>query len=145
MSRVTFTEIVDTADQERLRRAHGVRAVTEKEEGTGVDQLPDGVYGFTYSPGLRNAPLFAVKRYRSYEIHKRAGGEPFVIAFADSDTARRIASASDAANVCVQPDFTDAASVLVEIPYSRIRHHRQYAAPNQEGFMVTLPPVQSSN
>jgi hypothetical protein len=144
MSRVAYTDIVDTADQERLRRAHGVRLVTEAEEGTGVNQLPDGVYGFTYSPGLPNAPLFAVKRYRSYEIHKRAGGEALVIAFGDLDTARRIASTSEDANVRVQPDFTDAAGVLIEIPYSRIRHHRQYAAPNQDGFLVTLGQVESS-
>ena len=144
MSRVSYTTIVDTADQERLRAAHGVRLVTEREEGTGVDRLPDGVYGFTYSPGLPNAPLFAVRRYRSYEIHKRAGGEAFVIAFGDSDTARRVAAASEDANVRVEPEFNDAASVLVEIPYSRIRHHRQYAAPNQEGLMVTLAQVQSA-
>ncbi len=47
MSRVSYTTIVDTADQEQLRAAHGVRLVTEREEGTGVDRLPDGVYGFT--------------------------------------------------------------------------------------------------
>jgi hypothetical protein len=28
----------------------------------------------------------------------------------------------------------------VTIPYSRIRHHRQYAAPNQDGFTVTVRP-----
>jgi hypothetical protein len=27
---------------------------------------------------------------------------------------------------------------LVTIPYSRIRQHRQYAAPNQDGFTVTV-------
>jgi hypothetical protein len=26
----------------------------------------------------------------------------------------------------------------VKIPYSRISHHRQYAAPNQDGFTVTI-------
>jgi hypothetical protein len=46
-------------------------------------------------------------------------------------------------NVRVHSDATDAAAVLVKIPYARIRHHRQYAAPNQDGFMVTLAQVQS--
>jgi len=32
---------------------------------------------------------------------------------------------------------------LVTIPYSRIRHHRQYAAPNQDGFTVTVQPATS--
>ena len=144
MSRVAYTNIADTAEQEQLRAVHGVRPVSGTEEGTGVNQLPGGIYGFTYSPGLPNAPLFAVKRYRSYEIHKLSTGEALVIAFADVDTARQIASSTAAdTNVRVRPDPADAADVLVEIPYSRIRHHRQYAAPNQEGFIVTLAQVQS--
>jgi len=112
------------------------------EEGTGVNRLPGGVYGFTYSPGLPNAPLFAVRRYRSYEIHKLSTGDAFVIAFADADTARQIASAVSDVNVRVHSDATDAAAVLVKIPYARIRHHRQYAAPNQDGFTVTISQVQ---
>jgi hypothetical protein len=143
MSRVSYTSIADTAEQEQLRTAHSVRPVVGTEEGTGVNRLPGGVYGFTYSPGLPNAPLFAVKRYRSYEIHKLSTGDAFVIAFADAETARQIASAAADVNVRVRSDATDAAAVLVEIPYARIRHHRQYAAPNQDGFMVTIAQVQS--
>ena len=138
MSRVSYANIADTADQEQLRTTHGVRPVTDGEEGTGVNQLPGGVYGFTYSPGLPNAPLFAVKRYRSYEIHKLATGEALVIAFADSATAGELTSTISTASVRVHPEPKDAASVLVEIPHSRIIQHRQYAAPNQEGFVVTL-------
>jgi hypothetical protein len=143
MSRVSYTSFADTVEQERLRAAHGVRPVTGTEEGTGLNRLSGGIYGFTYSPGLPNAPLFAVKRYRSYEIHKLSTGEAFVIAFADPDTARQIASTAADANVRVHPDATGAADVLVEISYSRIRHHRQYAAPNQEGFMVTIAQLQT--
>ena len=143
MSRVSYTNIADTAEQEQLRTAHSVRPVMDTEEGTGVNRLPGGVYGFTYSPGLPNAPLFAVRRYRSYEIHKLSTGDAFVIAFADADTARQIASAVSDVNVRVHSDATDAAAVLVKIPYARIRHHRQYAAPNQDGFTVTISQVQS--
>lgn len=143
MSRVSYTSIADTAEQEQLRTAHSVRPVVGTEEGTGVNRLPGGVYGFTYSPGLPNAPLFAVKRYRSYEIHKLSTGDAFVIAFADAETARQIASAVSDVNVRVRSDATDAAAVLVKIPYARIRHHRQYAAPNQDGFTVTVGQLQT--
>jgi len=77
MSRVTYTNTPDRGDQVQLRAEHAVRLVTDAEEGTGVDALPGGVYGYTYSPGLRNAPLFATRRYRSYEVHKRVDGEAF--------------------------------------------------------------------
>jgi hypothetical protein len=115
-----------------------VRVVEAAEEGAGVNALPPGVYGFTYSPGLPNAPLFATRRFRSYEIHKVADGETFVVGFAPEEVARQIVSAAGEATVVIQPEPDDQASTLVTIPYSRIRRHRQYAAPNQHGFTVTV-------
>jgi hypothetical protein len=141
MSRVTYTNTPDRIDQEEVRASHGVRLVGEREEGTGVNALPGGVYGYTYSPGLPNAPLFATRRYRSYETHKLASGEVFVIAYADGNTVQQIASASADVTVHVHPEPNPDTGVLVKIPYSRIRQHRQHAAPNQDGFMVTLAPV----
>ena len=138
MSRVTYTNTPDRIDQEDIRASHGVRLVDDHEEGTGVNALPGGVYGYTYSPGLPNAPLFAVRRFRSYETHKLANGDIFVIAYADADTARQIANGASDVTVRVHPEPREEAAVLVQIPYARIRQHRQYAAPNQDGFLVTL-------
>jgi hypothetical protein len=45
MGKVTYTNTPDRVDQTAIRDAHGVRLVSEAEEGTGV-------YGYTYSPGL---------------------------------------------------------------------------------------------
>ena len=143
MSRVTYTNTPDRIDQEEIRASHGVRLVGDREEGTGVNALPGGVYGYTYSPGLPNAPLFATRRYRSYETHKLASGEVFVIAYADENTARQIASAAADETVRVHPEPNPDAGIIVKIPYSRIRQHRQHAAPNQDGFMVTLSQVQT--
>lgn len=144
MSRVTYTNTPDREDQVQLRAAHGVRLVRDAEEGTGVDALPGGVYGYTYSPGLPNAPLFAMRRYRSYEVHKLGNGEVFVVAYAEAAAARAIASAPADVTVAVQPEPTATVVMLVKVPYSRIRRHRQYAAPNQDGFTVTLAQVQSA-
>jgi hypothetical protein len=112
--------------------------VTPAEEGTGVNALPGGVYGFTYSPGLPNAPLFAERRFRSYETHKLAGGEVYIIGFADVETAAMLASSSTEQTIQVQPEPDEKANVLVKIAYPSIRQHRQYAAPNQHGFTVTV-------
>ena len=137
MSRVAYENTPATADQETLRSAHGVRIVQGAEEGVGVNALPSGVYGFTYSPALPNAPLFTERRFRSYETHKLAGGEVFVIGFTDAQTAALIQTPGEQ-TVQIQPAPDGDARVLVKIPYSRIRHHRQYAAPNQHGFTVTV-------
>jgi hypothetical protein len=143
MSRVVYTDTPATAEQEALRREHGVRVVTDAEEGVGLDALPEGVYGFTYSPALPNAPLFAVRRYRSYETHKVPSGEACIVGFAPPDTARQLQSADREMTVVIQPEPDNEATALVTIPYARIRHHRQYAAPNQHGFTVTLVPLGS--
>lgn len=142
MSRVIYSNSADTVDQEPLRAAHGVRVVTDQEEGMPVNALPGGVYGYTYSPGLPNAPLFATRRYRAYEIHKLPSGDTFLVAFADVETERQMASGREV-SVRVQPEPSATATMLVTVPYSRIRHHRQYAAPNQDGFTVTLTQVQT--
>jgi hypothetical protein len=141
MSRVVYENTVSTVDQEALRVAHQVRVVADAEEGTGVNALPGGVYGYTYAPGLANAPLFAVRRYRSFETHKLPSGEVFVIGFATPETARALSTATGELTVQVhaQPEGTH--DTLVTIPYSRIERHRQYAAPNQQGFTVTVVPA----
>ena len=58
-----------------------------------------------------------------------------------ADVARRIAGATDETTLRVHPEPEGERSVLVKIPYARIRQHRQYAAPNQDGFLVTLSPA----
>jgi hypothetical protein len=141
MSRVVYTDTPATADQESLRTVHDVRLVALAEEGSGVNALPGGVYGFTYAPGLPNAPLFATRRYRSYEIHKLAGGDVFIVAFATRAGAAQLSSTAADVTIQVQPEPDAQASTLVTVPYSRIRQHRQYAAPNQQGFAVTVKPI----
>ena len=138
MSRVVYTEFLANADQDSLRSAHQVRIVTDAEEGTGVNALPGGVYGYTYSPGLPNAPLFAVRRYRSYETHKLPSGEVFVIGYAQAVMARNLSTAGAEITLQIHPQIEGDFDTLVTIPYSRIKQHRQYAAPNQDGFSVTV-------
>ena len=139
MSRVTYTDMAATGAQDALRGTNQVRLVNEAEEGTGVNALPAGVYGFTYSPGLASAPLFAVRRYRSYEIHK-LGAETVVVGFATADDASRLEINAEEITVRIQPQPEDGRETLVQIPYSRIMHHKQHASPNQHGFTVTVLP-----
>ena len=141
MSRVVYSELRSTSDQEALRLTHQVRLVNDAEEGTGVNALPGGVYGFTYSPGLPSAPLFSVRRYRSYETHKLPSGEVYVIGFATADAARAVSTAADEMTLQIHPQPEGQHGTLVTIPYSAIRRHRQYAAPNQDGFTVTVMPL----
>ena len=141
MSRVVYENAASTPMQEALRLTHGVRIVSDSEEGSSVSALPGGVYGFTYSPGIVSSPLFAERRYRSYETHKLASGEVLLVGFATTDVARQLESATTELTIQVQPQPEAGHETLVKITYSRIRHHRQYAAPNQHGFTATVTPA----
>jgi hypothetical protein len=139
MSRVIYANTQSTADQESLRAEHKLRLVTEAEEGTGVDALPAGVYGFTYSPALPNAPLFAGRRFRSFETHKLASGEVRIVGFASPEAAAAL-SAQEEAEIQLQPEPEPGADVLVIVPYTRIRHHRQYAVRTDHGIALKIGP-----
>ena len=140
MSRVSYANTPATVAQETLRQTHQVRLVSPEEEGSGVNALPGGAYGFTYTPALPNAPVFAERRFRSYEIHKLASGEVMVVGFASVEAAGQLVTAEGETTLVIQPEPDDEARELVAIPHSRIRHHRQYAAPNQHGFTATVVP-----
>lgn len=122
-----------------LRAEHGVRLVEPREEGFGADQLPDGVYGFTYSPAIA-APLFATFRHRTFELHRLAGGVAVIIGFVPPGDAARLPGATEPVEITLYHDATDEASALVVIPCSSIVHHRQVATPNQVGIKLRVNP-----
>ncbi len=82
-----------------------------------------------------------MRRYRTYETHQLPGGDVFVIGFAKADVARELSTAGQEMTLQIHPAPEAEYDTLVTIPYSRIRHHRQYAAPNQDGFTVTVRPA----
>ena len=82
-----------------------------------------------------------MRRYRSYETHKLASGEIYIIGFATADDSRALSTATAEMTLQIHPQPEGNHDVLVTIPYSAIRRHRQYAAPNQDGFTVTVMPL----
>ncbi len=122
-----------------LRAQHGVRLVEPSEEGFAVDQLPDGVFGFTYSPAIA-APLFATHRYRTYEMHRLAGGDALILGFVSAAEAARLASATEPIDIALFHDVDGAADTLIAVPYARIMQHRQIATPNQVSVPLRISP-----
>ena len=124
--------------RDALRRDHGVRVVAPAEEGYAAYMLPAGVFGFTSSPALAS-PLFAVRRYRNFEVHRLATG-PAVVGFVTpADAAKLTTAFNDAVAVKLYPDAEGDATTIVSISYDRIVQHRQYSVRNAEA--VTLHVV----
>lgn len=128
------------AARESLRREHGVRLVSSSQEGASAEQLPEGVYGFTGSP-LLASPLFAVRNYRNFEVHRLAS-TPVLIGFVSAEDAARLRQTSEeVVTVRVYPDAEADATTIVAIPYDRVAQHRQYSVRNAEALTLQVHPT----
>lgn len=125
--------------RERLRALHRVRLVQPTEEGTAAGDLPAGVFGFTGSPGLA-APLFAVRRYRNFEIHHRLDGVVAIVGFAHPRDVSRLAHAGEPFDITIYPDVEGEAAEIVAISYTQIAQHRQYSVRNAPGMSLRVKP-----
>lgn len=126
--------------REALRREHGVRLVDPGEEGAAAEDLPAGTYGFTGSP-LLASPLFAVRRYRNFEVHRLSTG-PAVVGFVSpADAAKLTHGGTEVLTIRLYPDAEDDATRIVSISYDRVVQHRQYAVRNAEALTIQVHPA----
>ncbi|MCS6816369.1 MAG: hypothetical protein N0A16_10690 [Blastocatellia bacterium] len=132
--------VIEEPERLALREEHGVRPLTEEEEGTGIDQLPEGVYGFTSAVGQWDAPLFRKKIFLSYEMHKLRDGSPVLIGYVSSEDAERMRRPTGTATIRLFPDRQDDAPHLVCIPLEQIRRHKQHSERTGRGLELELEP-----
>lgn len=126
--------------RETLRRDHGVRLITDAEEGVPAHALPEGTYGFTGSP-LLASPLFQVRRYRNFEVHRLTSGLVVVGFVRPADAVKLTQADTAAVTVRIYPDTEGEANTIVSLPYERVVHHRQYAIRNAEALEVQVHPA----
>lgn len=127
---------------ESLRAEHGLREVTAEDEGTGVDKLPAGVYGFTYSPAEENFPLFRSRELRSYETHKRADGSVILLGFLTETEKRAFETAPETTTISLFPEPQGDVDQLVEVPMSRVVSHVEYSQRGGQGLQLSVGPAQ---
>ncbi|HYM12352.1 MAG TPA: hypothetical protein VEU62_16570 [Bryobacterales bacterium] len=113
--------------RQELRAAHRVRPVNEAEDGCGLHRLPNGVYGFTYTPGPHDAPLFQTSRLHNFEIHKCADGTTLLVGFVSPDAAARIAAGRERAAFQLFAAPSAEAAVLVSVPLHSVRLQRGFS------------------
>jgi len=111
----------EAPELEQLRSDHRVRVVNKEEEGSNIYRLPDGVYGFTYAPGLKEVPVYAKPHYQIFEVHRLTGGSVHLIGFVTPDVKAKIDGAKEAIQVAIYPDRWEGATELVSIADSRLQ------------------------
>jgi hypothetical protein len=127
--------------REALRRKHNVELVSASQEGFAAETLPDGVYGFTSSPALAS-PLFSVRHYRNFEVHRLANAVSAVIGFVTPSEARQLADPqSQPVSILLHPDAEGDATAIVSLPYDRVTQHRQYSVRNAAAIALQIAPA----
>ena len=123
---------------EEIRAAHQLRPVTDDESGDGVDNLPNGVYGFTYSPALENFPLFKDRDLRSYEGHKLSDGSVVLLGFLTAADKKSFDGTAETATIHLFAEPKDDADELVSVPMSRVLGHVEYSQRGDQGLELTV-------
>ena len=100
---------------EQLRARHGLRALKNDEEGSPAAKLPNGVYGFTYSPGQDETPVFSNKAYHNFEVHKLQDGGERLIGYLTVSEIAVLEARKPGAEVHLYPDVWEESTQLVSV------------------------------
>lgn len=141
MSRVVYEQAKAAPEQEKLREQYKLRPVTPEEEGLGVNALPNGVYGFTYSPAMENSPLYMERRFRCYETQRLPDGTVSMLGFVSAEDAKKLENQADVVEICVQPEPEEGAEHFVVLPHTRILHHRLVSVRTEHGVTMKVGPA----
>ncbi len=126
-----------TRELERIRSAHRLRALTDSESGTGIHRLPNGVFGFTYSPVEENFPLFHDRDLRSFEGHKLEDGSVFLLGFLTA-MERDAFEKGGGSTIHLFPEPKGEADQLVRVPLARIVRHVENSVRKGTGLELLL-------
>jgi hypothetical protein len=136
---MSATALRDVTAEERaretLRVRHQVRLVKPEEEGTPLFRLPQGVYGFTYSPASHEAGLFSKRPYLCFELHRLTNEDSRLVGFATSAQAAALEK-GESMDLNVFPEPYGDATEPVVVPLGRIGRAKPLA--RSEGNKLTL-------
>lgn len=126
---------------QELRAIHRVRIVTEEEDGTGIEKLPGGVYGFTYSPASDNFPLFEKRALRNYEAHKLVDGTAVLIGFISEGESLQMSAGRESVTIHLFPEPQADATHLATVPMTRVQSHKEHSHRSETGLELQIGPV----
>lgn len=112
-----------STDREQIRAESNLRALKSEESGAPLASQPEGIYGFTTSAATSEIALFDKPVFRSFEVHKLAGGEIVFLGYLKEADLRAFESGGPA-TVDFYPEPYESATHLVKIPRSRMDRRR---------------------
>ena len=124
-----------------LREQLGLRAITDKEEGTSIGRLPAGVYGFTNSPASDELPVFTAYRYHAFEAQKLKDGSIQLLGYVTANEKTELEKGEEPVALNLYPDPTGESTHLVAVPLSRIDRRRAPSRDQGNWMPVDVAPL----
>jgi hypothetical protein len=116
-----------------LRQAHQLRPLTEREDGTKIQDLPNGIYGFS------KCSVVALRAKRgntfSLEIHKH-DGIVYYVGYASPEHIEKYLTRQKNFHILTSPHSGEGASSLFEIPIEFISKCEE--RPVNDGYLFDL-------
>lgn len=97
-----------------LRRAHQLRALTEREDGAKIQDVPNGIYGFA----MCDVESLSAKRGNTFalEIHKHDDGIVYYVGYASDEDIGKYLALQKNFHIVTLPHSSEKATSLFEIP-----------------------------
>ena len=127
-----------------LRREHQLRPLTEREDGTKIQDVPNGKYGFS----MCRVVSLSAKRGNTFslEIHKHYDGIVYYVGYASDEDIGKYLAHQRNFHILTSPHSRERASSLFEIPIEFVSKCEE--SPFRDGylfdlFVTVIPELQS--
>jgi hypothetical protein len=117
-----------------LRQKHQLRPLTELEEGAKIQNLPNGIYGFSTCSVI----LVSAKRGDTFplEIHKHDDGIVYYVGYASDEHIGKYLTREKKFHILMSPDSSERTPSLFEIPVEFVS--KCEARPSRNGYLFDL-------
>jgi len=116
----TTPQLENELELEALRQTNALKLITADQEGISLSALPNGIYGYTYSPAGEETPLFTQKTFQCYEIHKLHDGSVRLIGYVTPSEHQQIEAGIDPLEFNLYPAPYGESSRIIAIPLARL-------------------------
>lgn len=127
-----------------LRKNHELRQLTTLEDGAKIQNLPNGIYGFS----MCSVVSLRAKRGNTFslEIHKHHDGIVYYVGYASDEQIEKYLTRQKNFHILTSPHASEKASSLFEIPIEFVSTCEE--RPSKEGtlfdlFVTVIPELQS--
>jgi hypothetical protein len=126
-----------------LRKKHQLRPLTEREEGTKIQDLPNGIYGFS----MCNVVSLSAKRGNTFSLEiQKHDGIVYYVGYASDEHIEKYLTRQKNFHILTSPHSWEGASSLFEIPVEFVSKCEE--RPIRDGylfdlFVTTIPELQS--